>query len=295
LNVLGFTAIMLMSSTIFYRFYQHPTFETWKMKINSKYPSADMVRNEIIQMIKGMYSATLCPALSLWLAQHGYSKAYCGWGPNAQFGLAYLLVTFCLVWIGVDFFEFFYHRLGHTTESGWEQHKWHHLFFNPSPFAVIADEYLDQFVRSMPLVLFPLIIPVNIDMMFTMFAVFFYGYGVYLHWGHELSWLDAHHPIINTAFQHYLHHAISFRNKPYHTGFFFKIWDRLFGSLYDGECFCVKCQNAKSPRTLEGFQEALRTKPDYRILFSPRFWWDGVRQSRNDIAKTAELSRSKES
>ena len=50
-------------------------------------------------------------------------------------------------------------------------------------FAVIADEYIDQFVRASPLVLIPLLIPVNIDMLFFTFALFFYGYGVFLHTG----------------------------------------------------------------------------------------------------------------
>ena len=26
------------------------------------------------------------------------------------------------------------------------------------------------------------------DLMYGMFAIFFYGYGVYLHWGYELPW-----------------------------------------------------------------------------------------------------------
>ncbi len=38
----------------------------------------------------------------------------------------------------------------------------------------------------------------------------------------------------------YLHHAKAIINKPYHTGFFFKIWDQLFGSIYTGECACCK-------------------------------------------------------
>jgi lathosterol oxidase len=31
-------------------------------------------------------------------------------------------------------------------------HKHHHIFFNPTPFAVIADEWMDQFIRSLPMV-----------------------------------------------------------------------------------------------------------------------------------------------
>lgn len=29
----------------------------------------------------------------------------------------------------------------------------------------------------------------------------FYGYGTFLHWGHESTILDAHNPFINTSYQ----------------------------------------------------------------------------------------------
>ena len=97
------------------------------------------------------------------------------------------------------------------------------VFYNPSPFAVIADEYIDQFVRSTPLLVIPLVMPTNMDLLYGIYAAFFYGYGIYLHWGFESDLLPADHPIMNTSFQHYAHHAISIKNKPYHTGFFFKV------------------------------------------------------------------------
>ena len=82
------------------------------------------------------------------------------------------------------------------------------------------------------MVLFPLIAPVNVDMLFFQFAIFFYAYGCYLHWGFESNWPDAHHPWINTAYQHNLHHNKSIMNKPLHTGFMFKVWDQAFGTVY---------------------------------------------------------------
>lgn len=101
--------------------------------------------------------------------------------------------------------------------------------------------------------------------------MFFYGYGVYLHWGFELSYPDAHHPILNTSFQHYLHHTVSGRNRPYHTGFFFKIWDQLFESIYpDEKCFCVKCQFKQGKRTFEHYLNI--PKPDYSPLLNLHFW-----------------------
>jgi lathosterol oxidase len=87
------------------------------------------------------------------------------------------------------------------------------MFYNPTPFAVIADEYLDQFVRTLPLVILPLALPINMDLMFLIYSTLFYGYGVYLHWGHESSLLSAHNPIFNTAYHHYIHHAVSAKGR----------------------------------------------------------------------------------
>lgn len=141
------------------------------------------VRDEIMQTLKSIAVATLCPALSLWLSRHGKSQAYCG---DGGYGTPYLVLCFFIIWIGTDLYEFSYHYIGHVTAFGWENHKPHHVFFNPSPFAVIADDALDQFVRSAPMVLLPLAMPVNMDLLFFTFAMFFYVYGTYLHWGFEL-------------------------------------------------------------------------------------------------------------
>lgn len=82
-------------------------------------------------MLKGVASASLCPAMSLWLSAHGLSRGYCGVG---DLGWGYLVFSFFVIWIGSDFYEFYYHRLGHITDMGWLQHKYHHVFYNPSPF-----------------------------------------------------------------------------------------------------------------------------------------------------------------
>ena len=267
-----------------------------------------MVQAEIIQMLKGVITATLCPALSLWMTHHGYSQAYCGLGPDhglggsnsssvndlansttsvtgpaGGFGWSYLAYSFGVIVLASDFFEFFYHWCGHRFDVLWKAHKHHHVFYNPSPFAVIADEYLDQFVRATPLVLLPMAMPINIDLMFAIYAIMFYGYGVYLHCGFEADCLPAHHPIFNTSFQHYAHHAISVKNKPYHTGFFIKIWDQLFGSMYTGETVIPALEARKRGlRTREAYDKVI--KPDYSPLLSLAAWRKALR---DDVARAA--------
>jgi len=269
---LSLVVISVLSGSLLYLYYVNPTFEQWQYKSNPQYPSPLKVREEIIAVCKGLLSATFCPSLALYLAQHGMSQAYCGTTDGkTEYGVGYHVFSFFVVWIGVDLFEFFYHRMGHTTETFWNVHKSHHRFYNPSPFAVIADDWFDQLARALPLLVFPIIMPINMDLIFLEFALLFYVFGVYLHWGYEFDWLDAHNPYINSAFQHYCHHAVSVRNKPYHTGFFFKIWDQLAGSVYDKECFCVKCERKAGKRSYELWLQV--EKPDYSVLLKPSFWW----------------------
>uniref|UniRef100_A0A6B2LD44 Fatty acid hydroxylase domain-containing protein n=1 Tax=Arcella intermedia TaxID=1963864 RepID=A0A6B2LD44_9EUKA len=263
--------LMGMSGALFYYYYVCPTYEKWVNKSNPNFPPPEKVRSEIITMCKGLLSATFCPSVALYLSQHGLSQAYCGSSDGKNtYTTGYHIFSFLLIWIGVDLWEFWYHRLGHTTAYFWKLHKPHHTFFNPSPFAVIADEWVDQFARALPLLVFPIVMPMNMDLIFFEFAAFFYLYGVYLHWGYEFTWLDAHNPYINTAFQHYCHHAVSIAFKPYHTGFFFKIWDKLAGSLYDKDCFCAKCEREAGKRSFEDWKKL--EKPDYSVLLQPKFW-----------------------
>lgn len=274
LTTLGLVLTTLMSGALFARYYWRPSYEAWRRKSNPRFPAPAMVRREVLQMLKGICTATLCPALALHLVDSGWSRAYGGLG---GYGVGYLILTFFVVWIGSDLYEFAYHRLGHTHRFWWRQHKPHHVFANPSPFAVIADDHLDQLIRSAPMLLLPLLMPINMDLMFLTYGAFFYGYGVYLHWGYELPWLDAHNPWINGSFQHYVHHARSTLQKPLHTGFFFKLWDRMAGSVYAAgpdECLCARCCDARGERTRAAF-DAIE-KPDYSVLRSPSFWLRGA-------------------
>lgn len=226
-------------------------------------------------------AAALPPALSLHFARQPgafhFSKAYCGWGPPGdevnswRNGWPYLVGTFLLCWLVSDFFEWAYHRWGHQTSSGWRQHKFHHAFYNPTPFATVADDYIDQFVRASPLLWLPMLIPINMDMLLVLFGALFYAFGLYQHWGFELSWLSAHQSIITSSFHHHAHHARATRGRPLHTGQLLQLWDRLCGSVIDpSECFCCRCAVSKGDRTLAAF-EAL-PKPDYSPLLSWKTW-----------------------
>ncbi|XRB18396.1 hypothetical protein RI054_18g82420 [Pseudoscourfieldia marina] len=96
--------------------------------------------------------STLCPAAALHLSAQGKLKAYCG---VSEHGMLAEFVSAALVLVACDFFEWGYHRMGHTLAPLWSRHRHHHTFSIPSPFAVIADDYLDQCVRAAPMLVLP--------------------------------------------------------------------------------------------------------------------------------------------
>ncbi len=264
---------MLMSGLLFRRYYWAPSYERWRFKSDPRFPAPTKIRREVLQMLRGVVMATLPPAIALHLVDSGWSKAYGGLG---EYGVGYLLLSAFIVWIGSDLFQWAYHYLGHRARLAWARHKHHHAFHNPSPFAVIADDALDQLVRASPMLWLPLFMPVNMDMLFLTYSAIFYAYGVYLHLGFESRWLSAHHPWINTSFQHYVHHARSTIHKPMHVGFMFKLWDQLAGSVYEAgpeSCLCARCCQGRGERSREAWRAV--HKPDYRPLLSLSFWLTG--------------------
>jgi len=159
-----------MSTLLFLSYYANPTYETWRYKIHPKYPTPQMVRSEIILMLQGNLFAAFCPALSFYLTTRGRATAFCGSG---GYTWHYHLFSFFLLWLQTDLFEWVYHWMGHRFKFFWNQHKYHHLFYNPSPFAVIADDWADQFIRTLPMLVVPLLMPINLDLLWGVFACFF--------------------------------------------------------------------------------------------------------------------------
>ena len=163
LSLIALIVLMIFSSLIFYYFYVKISYEKWLKKSNAKFPNPESIRMEILLMLKGICSGTFCPAMTLYLMSKEKIQGYCGVQP---YGWTYLICSFFISWFFVDFFEFFYHRLGHKIDQLWNVHKSHHQFFNPSPFSVIAEDYIDQIIGASPLLVLPILVPINIDLLF---------------------------------------------------------------------------------------------------------------------------------
>jgi lathosterol oxidase len=138
LAVMAFVLMMLMSGTLFLLLLLAAHVRAWQQQVEPAVPpKPQMVRREVLQMLKGIYAATALPRARAPPGRLGVVECL---RRARGYGVGYLVFTFFVAWIGSDLYEFFYHRLGHTRAFWWKQHKSHHAFFNPSPFSVIADD-----------------------------------------------------------------------------------------------------------------------------------------------------------
>jgi len=218
LTVLAWFFLTITSGIPFYYYYHKPTFEKWLIKTNKIYPKPEVVRSEAYKSLKGCIFVTLSPTLALYLAKyHLYSKAYCG----NKYGWEYEMISFCAIFLLTDFFEWGWHYLGHKVDILWEVHRPHHRYYNPSPFAVIADDAPDEIARGSPLFLLPMLFPVNLELLLLQFVLVFNIYGTMIHTGIDWSFIRIHNQwILNTPYHHHIHHALSVKKKTITYWFF---------------------------------------------------------------------------
>ncbi len=155
---------------------------------------------------------------------------------------------------------------------------------------MISDEWADQIVRTAPLLVWPLLMPTNMNLLFAQFSLMFYAYGVYLHWGFESPLISAHNPIVNGAYEHWFHHAFSGAKTPIYTGFFFKLWDQMVGTTQQQACVCSRCEVARGKRSKKEWEQL--AKPDYSVLLKPSFWMEAEAAAEASAEKGGRPAKS---
>merc|ERR550532_42627 len=210
----GFVYMVLTGSSIacFVYYYGYPTYEKWCYKTNPKYPSPTYVLGELfLGGILGPPSVSLVASLHLCLISNGTLKHHC----DTPTTWSYRLFSVFMVVLVTDLYEWGWHYLGHWIDRLWIVHKHHHKYYNPTPFGTIADYPFDNFMRSLYPIVVNLVVyglvgmSTDLDMLYFVMGFPTMIWGMYLHCGHEIAWLPHDHPVLNTSFQHYAHHAIS--------------------------------------------------------------------------------------
>lgn len=279
LSYVGFGYVFFTSFLVlwFVYFFVFPTYDKWRFKTNPAYPSPTTVLGEIVLgVLVGIPTVTFMPSIHLWLIANGTLRHHCATPLTWQYRAYSCVLVLCVV----DVYEWCWHYAGHRVGALWAVHRHHHNFANPTPFGTIADYPADNVMRSSYMVVVNLAsyslvgLPADIDVVYVVTAIAIGFYGMYLHCGHELAFLPHDNPVFNTSYQHCTHHALSYRNRPYYTGFVFKAWDNLADARYHGTQFIPAVEDQKlGNRSLERWEKNVKPNlPDYGVLLTPRFW-----------------------
>jgi lathosterol oxidase len=276
-SMFGYLVLTGLSIAEFLYWYVYPTYEKWCTKTNPRYPSPTYVAGEFfLGGVLGPLAVSFVSSIHLFLISNGTFRHHCDTPLTWQHRLLSAVVGVVII----DFYEWGWHYLGHWVESLWTVHKHHHKYYNPTPFGTIADWPIDNFMRSLyPIVCFGVSLTLfgqylDIDVLYLGLGFILQIYGMYLHCGHELECLPYNSRFWNTSFQHYVHHAVSVKNKPLHTGFFVKLWDDLAGSVYVGTQVLPAVEDQKlGNRSRERWDKEVKPfLPDYSVLCSPGWW-----------------------
>ncbi|GEP60203.1 sterol desaturase family protein [Reyranella soli] len=174
-----------------------------------------------------------------------------------------------LLFFGLEFFYYWYHRFSHTSRWFWAGHSPHH---SPNQLNLSAAYRLGWFGRLTGSTLFftPLVLLGFTPTVVLTALVLNLTYQFWLHadWFPRLGWLEG---IINTPSNHRVHHA---RNPEYldaNFGGVLVVFDRLFGS-YIPERDDVPCDYGTITPTVS-------SRNPFVINFSP--WIDLIKDLRS--------------
>ena len=146
--------------------------------------------------------------------------------------------SFLLLFVGLEFFYYWYHRSSHTTRWFWAAHSVHH---SPNQLNLASAYRLGWFGRMTGATLFftPLVLlgftPTVV--LTALLLNLLYQFWLHADWIPRLGWLEG---IFNTPSNHRVHHA---RNPEYldaNFGGVLVVFDRLFGT-YIAERADVPC------------------------------------------------------
>ena len=182
-----------------------------------------------------------------------------------------------LLFVGLEFFYYWFHRASHTVRWFWASHSVHH---SPNQFNLAAAYRLGWFGRFTGTSLFftPLVLlgftPQTV--LTALFLNLLYQFWIHADWIPKLGWLEY---VLNTPSTHRVHHA---RNPEYldaNFGGVLIVFDRLFGT-YVAERGDVPCDfglvspavSSRNPFVLN-FEPWIGLAKDLASARSPREVW----------------------
>lgn len=193
----------------------------WKTQVQAT--RTDQVRGEVRDGVLSMSMVMGSFAIAIWCANNGYNQLYAS---PTEYPLWAIPVSILGVFLVMEVFEWAFHFACHRSPLLWKIHKHHHRYANPTPFGVMADQPIDMFIKSSPILWIPFLFPIWDVALIGTFTLMNFLYGTYLHAGFDPPWMPSPHSrYLVSAWHHNEHHAGSL---DHNYGFFTGFMDILF-------------------------------------------------------------------
>lgn len=230
----------MVAGIIFLLFYYILRPRIARFKIQLSFPgSKDYLREVIYSFSSMVIFAVIVTAVVFDPAVRPFTTIY---KDIADFGWAYYLLAFPIMFVMHDTYFYWIHRIMHHPSLFKWFHLVHHKSTNPSPWAAYAFHPLEAILENGIILIFYFTLPMHVSHV-PIFFFFSIVYNIYGHLGWELYPKGFSRTAIgrwvNTSVAHNQHHKYFKGNYGLYTLF----WDRMMGTLrtdYDDAFDLVK-------------------------------------------------------
>jgi sterol desaturase/sphingolipid hydroxylase (fatty acid hydroxylase superfamily) len=168
----------------------------------------------------------------IWFFDPGLLQTQIYWGLGG-YGWGYLIGSLLLMIVVHDIYFYIIHRLMHWKPLLRIIHSVHHKTHHPNVFTSYAFHPLESVLEFGIFPLFAFLIPLN-GWVFVGYQLIIVGFNVYVHSGYTVHYAlpfgKSVWKYINSPVEHGYHHS----RFNYNFGLYTNIWDRLFGTYYEG-------------------------------------------------------------
>jgi sterol desaturase/sphingolipid hydroxylase (fatty acid hydroxylase superfamily) len=217
-----FLRYLLFAGTAFLISYKAGILCFLKRKIQKRLPSSKQLQNEIAHSITSIIIFGLFAVLTVLLRTNGYTLMYFD---LADYGYAYLAVSFVASIFLHDTYFYWMHRLLHWQPWFKQIHATHHRSHNPTPWASFAFHPMEAILEFAILPILVYILPMH-PIVLLAWSLWMISWNVLGHLGYEIFPKEFSNSVwfkwINTSTHHNLHHSNSRGN----FGLYFNFWDR---------------------------------------------------------------------
>ena len=199
-----------------------------KKKIQLAFPkNTDYLREMAYSFSSMVIFAVIVTGVVFNPAVRPYTSIY---SDISQYGLAYYLLAFPIMFVAHDTYFYWIHRMMHHPLLFKWFHLVHHKSTNPSPWAAYAFHPLEAILENGIIILFYFTLPMHVTHV-PIFFLFSIIYNIYGHMGWELYPKGFNTTLIgrwvNTAVAHNQHHKYFKGN----YGLYLLFWDRVMGTM----------------------------------------------------------------